>query len=239
MRSAVPAERLARPLAAGLVLAALLMPVTACTSGSSAAAPSATAVTAAPTSVATTRTSNGAPVAPTSSGPATTPSSSSSSSPAGTSSSPPSAAPRPTALAPVPSATRSTLPPAPLASGTPVGSGVQVSLVRASAVTMAGTGVGEVQGPGVAVTLRLTNRTGKALALTSSLVSATYGSDATPGAPSTGEPASPWPASVAAGSAVQGTFVFAIPTEERADVTLAVSSAPTSAVILLRGPLPR
>jgi len=135
----------------------------------------------------------------------------------------------------VPSSSRTTLAPQPIASPGAFGGGVAVAVVTSRAVTVTGRGVGEVSGPAVAFTLRLSNAGTKALSLSSALVSADYG-DEVPASPSTGVPARPWPGSVPAGGQVTGTFVFLVPEDQRSRVRLSVSYAPTAPVVVLAGP---
>lgn len=125
--------------------------------------------------------------------------------------------------------------PRPIASPGAFGGGVAVAVVASRAVTVTGRGAGEVSGPAVAFTLRLSNASAKALSLSSALVSADYG-DELPASPSTAIPARPWPTSVPARAQVTGTFVFLVPEDQRSRVQLSVSYAPTAPVVVLTGP---
>ncbi len=221
----MPADRRARPLAAGLVLAALLTPVVACTSGSDAAAPSATAVTTASEAAGSTSSSTPSSRASTTQAPGSGPTSTR---PSGTS------APAAPSLAPVPSRTRPTQPAQPLTATASFGAGVTVSVVSTAALSVVGRGPGELSGPAVAYQLRLMNRGGSAIDLGDAVVTAAFGTAATPAGDSASEPAAPWRGAVEPGGAATATYVFLVPVAERKSVTLTISYDPRQPVVVLR-----
>jgi hypothetical protein len=123
----------------------------------------------------------------------------------------------------VPGRTQPTLPP--VAKGRPAeyGNGVNVTLVDATSVEIAGEGPGETSGPGVLYTLRLHNRSGALVPLEGTTVSATYGSTSVGPSLSVGQP---FAGTLGPGAKTDGTYGFVIPADQRGSVTLFVTFSP-------------
>jgi hypothetical protein len=103
-------------------------------------------------------------------------------------------------------------------------SGLTANVVSVESYTATAKRAGEVSGPAVKVTLRLTNGTGGAFPLSTASVNAYYGSDATPAAPVAGDPAAkPFSGSLAPGAAATAVYVFSVPADQDGSVTLTLS----------------
>lgn len=132
--------------------------------------------------------------------------------------------------------TRTTKPAAPLDRPADFGTGVVVRVDSTKAIDVTGKGPGELSGPAVAFTLKLTNGTDKAIDLTNSVVAAYYGDDV-PANESSSSPSRHLRGSVAAHRSTTGTYVFLIPPKQRAKVHLSISYDPTKPVVSLVGDL--
>lgn len=103
-------------------------------------------------------------------------------------------------------------------------SGLTANVVSVESYTATAKRAGEVSGPAVKVTLRLTNGTGSAFPLSTAGVNAYYGSEATPAAPVAGDPAAkPFSGSLTPGAAATAVYVFSVPADEEGSVTLTLS----------------
>jgi hypothetical protein len=124
-----------------------------------------------------------------------------------------------------------TLPPVAKGSPAQFGNGVDVTLVGAEAVEITGEGPGEQSGPGVAYTLRLHNRSGGAVALAATTVTAQFGGTSLGPALATGQP---FAGSLAPGARADGSYAFLIPPDLRGDVTLFVTFSADVPVAAIR-----
>jgi hypothetical protein len=98
-------------------------------------------------------------------------------------------------------------------------------------------GPGEIAGPAVRFTLRITNTTGKTADLSHTVVNAYYGADSSPAQPLTSGTAA-FPASLADGASATGTFVFTIPASARASVVVTVDTSVANPVVAFKGAAP-
>lgn len=115
------------------------------------------------------------------------------------------------------------------------GDGMKVTIASTEAVTMSDVLPGEIAGPAVAIRLAFQNTGSADVSLQNVIVSVNYaGQEASS---FTGEPAAAPPESVAAGQTAEGVYVFAIPQDQRADVTVRVSYSPTAAQVTFTGPV--
>jgi hypothetical protein len=127
-------------------------------------------------------------------------------------------------LATVPSRTRTTLPPAPTSTPVDVAGRARAALVGSRSVTVAGQGPGELSGPGVALTLKVTNPSGPSLDLGAVTVTADVaGQEASP---STAAPARPLTGTLRPGGTATGVYVFVLPAGTARPVAVVVSLAP-------------
>lgn len=101
-------------------------------------------------------------------------------------------------------------------------------------------GFGDIDQPGIKVTIRLTNRTPEAINLDAVVVDATYGSEDAPASPILQDTrADFFSGSLASGRSARGTYLFVIPTDQRDDVTITVSYEPVSPIVAFQGSAPR
>jgi ABC-type Fe3+-hydroxamate transport system substrate-binding protein len=128
------------------------------------------------------------------------------------------------ALTPVPSKARTTLPPVAPSRTVTVGGAARTVLLGSRNVTVSGQGPGELSGPGVALTLRVTNGSSSPLDLDAVTVSASIrGQEASS---SDAAPAKPFSGRLAPGANAEGVYVFVLPAGARRPVGVVVSLAP-------------
>ena len=104
---------------------------------------------------------------------------------------------------------------------------------------MAELGPGEIGGPSVRFTIRITNTTGKTFNLTNTVVNAYYGTSSTPAVQLQQPGGKDFPTSVKTGASATGVFVFNIPKAQRAHVEVTVDTAVQNPVIAFKGPAPK
>lgn len=218
MPSTTASSRLRPLIPAALVLLAVL---------AGCSAPSQPGAVASPTTPATSSPSRSA------SGPATTA--------PGPSATPKSTLPPP-ATTPVPPSTpgdvNSTVPTRPAESKKPVdldqpsetGTGATARLIDLKAINAKATIPGEVSGPGVAVTLEVTNTGPKALDV-GTVVVTLADSDKAPGTEITSPPAKTLTGSIAPSKSARGVYVFTVPTAKRDPVTVSVTIGAAPALV--------
>ena len=119
-----------------------------------------------------------------------------------------------------------------------VTSGVTATVTDIESVAGEATGPGEIAGPAVRFAVTVINGTNEAVDLRSTVITVYYGSEDTP-ALELGEPGGvPLPTEVAANSAVSGTFVFSVPTEERSRVRIMVDYMVAVTPLVFEGSVP-
>lgn len=112
--------------------------------------------------------------------------------------------------------------------------GVTVRVKSLDGVDGEATLPGEVSGPAVRAELEVDNSSAAAVDLSTVVVNLAYGPDRTPANTfSTGT--SSFPASVAAGATVTGTYVFAVPTDAQDDLRLTFDYAVDVPVVVFEG----
>jgi hypothetical protein len=127
-------------------------------------------------------------------------------------------------LTPVPSKARRTLAPVAPSKTVAVGGIARTVLLGSRSVTVKGQGPGELSGPGLALTLQVTNGSSRPLDLDAVTVSAgVRGEEASS---SDGAPANAFRGRLAAGAKAQGVYVFVLPAGARGPVGVVVSLAP-------------
>lgn len=114
-------------------------------------------------------------------------------------------------------------------------SGVTAELTTVESVAGEAQGPGEVAGPAVRVTVRLTNGTSAAVPLDSAVVNVYGGQDLAPAEPLTGPGGKPFSGSVAPGASVTGVYVFNVPADQRDRLQVTVSYDPTVTTVLFEG----
>ncbi|MGS0685682.1 DUF4352 domain-containing protein [Nakamurella sp. GG22] len=133
----------------------------------------------------------------------------------------------------VPEVTLSTEKPIPMASTADFGD-VSAAITTVSAVTATGVGPGQITGPAVAVTVKITNDSAEAVSLDSVFVNLNDSTGA-PGQPSTSSPAAPLTGELAPGATAQGVYVFGVPESARKPVTILVSNTMAAKVVSFVG----
>lgn len=134
----------------------------------------------------------------------------------------------------VPTRTQETLAPVSRDQKAPYGTGVALRVTGTRPVSIKGQGPGEMSGDGYAVTVKITNGTGKAVDLNQVVVAATYGPEATPAELTIRTPTKALRGSLGAGESAVGTYAFIVPTPlDQVQLTAGYSTdAPVVAVDL-------
>jgi len=146
-------------------------------------------------------------------------------------------------ISPTPSATTPETPkvlqthkPVPIKTAAPFGDGVTAKIVKIVPVHSVGQGVGEVSGPAIKVTIRLENGTPRPISLKQVTVNTYYGKASVPAIVIFGDPSSkPFTGDVASKGASSGVYIFDIPDSQRSDVTISVSYAALSPIVIFKG----
>ncbi|WP_448642509.1 hypothetical protein [Geodermatophilus sp. URMC 63] len=103
-----------------------------------------------------------------------------------------------------------------------VGNGVTATVEDLEAIEATGQGPGQVSGPAVRVTVRVTNGSGAPVSLDAVAVDLSYGPDATPASPLEDPSSAPFTGTAAPGADATGVYVFTVPEGQRDALTLAV-----------------
>ncbi|SNS68201.1 hypothetical protein SAMN04488107_3394 [Geodermatophilus saharensis] len=114
------------------------------------------------------------------------------------------------------------LPAVPLDQPAAAGDGVTATVSSIEAVDGVGAGRGNVSGPALRVTVRITNGTPAAVDLGGVAVDLTHGGDAVPASPLDDPSQAPFSGSVEPGATAQGVYVFRVPPDDRDPVTVSV-----------------
>jgi hypothetical protein len=114
------------------------------------------------------------------------------------------------------------LPPVALDAPAAVGDGIVATLPKLEAIRGTAVGPGNIAGPAVRVTVRLENRTGKAVSVDGVAVNLYTGRELTPASPLDDPSQRPFSGMVQPGKSVQGIYVFTVPTNRRNSVTVEV-----------------
>lgn len=112
-----------------------------------------------------------------------------------------------------------------------------VRLTSLVAVTGKSGGVGEVSGPAIMFTVSFDNATKKAVDLSSTVVTVTYGSKNTP-SDEIATARKSFPATAKAGATASGTFTFSIPAEQRSAVRITVDYGVSAPSVVFQGAIP-
>lgn len=140
------------------------------------------------------------------------------------------------ALSTVPAALQTTLPAVPLRNPASFGTGLSVRVAAISYGKVTDTGPGSLVGRAtVQFTLRLTNKSSKATPINAVQVSTSYGSNATPGIPTSPSSGGPFSGTLKSGASQTGVYAFAIPVSDQDDVALTVWYTQGVPTVLLRG----
>lgn len=117
--------------------------------------------------------------------------------------------------------------------------GVNLSIAELEAVEGEAEGRGEVAGPAIRFRIDIANATAEPVQLGTTVVNVFIGAAQDPAQELSGPGAEPLPAAVAAGDEASGVFVFAVPPEQRDQVTISVDYAVGVPVVVFEGAAPR
>lgn len=112
---------------------------------------------------------------------------------------------------------------------------VRVRLALLEAVAGEATLPGEVSGPALRVSVEVTNDTAQALDLTTAVTNLYHGAEMTPAITLSKPGRVDLPATLAPGSTATGVYVFAVPTDDRAEVTVEFDLSVEATVLLFSG----
>ena len=113
--------------------------------------------------------------------------------------------------------------------------GVQVKLVALTPLTTSARGVGEIVGPGLAVTIEVSGAPAGGLDLSGATVGLNTGPESTPASPALSDPRNaPLPAALAAGKTARGTYIFLAPNETGTAVAIQVLLATHQPVLVFQ-----
>lgn len=102
------------------------------------------------------------------------------------------------------------------------GDGITGSLVSIEAIEGTGVGRGNIAGPALRVTVRLTNGTDRSVPLDNVAVELTHGTDAIPTSPLDDPSRAPFGGELEPGAAAEGVYVFRVPADDRGIVSVSV-----------------
>jgi hypothetical protein len=138
----------------------------------------------------------------------------------------------------VPVQTVATLPPVAIDEPADTTTGMTFRLERLEAVQGEATGPGEIAGPAVRVTVVATNGTTSPVLLDGTVVDLIYGPDHTSAAPLSGPGAERFAASIDPGASATAVYVFDVPVDQRAEVSVIVSYLASVSPVVFTGPAP-
>ncbi len=119
-----------------------------------------------------------------------------------------------------------------------VAKGITATVTSLEAIQGTATLPGEVAGPAIKITIALTNDTTASLPLNTVVVNAYYGTTRIPANElSTGE--SLFSGSVPVGQTVSGTYIFAVPLDQRSLVSVEFSYSVDTPIVAFTGSVPR
>ena len=117
--------------------------------------------------------------------------------------------------------------------------GVVFGVGAVEAVDGVARGPGEVGGPSLRFTVTVRNDTSDTVSLASTVVNLFFGPEQSPATELTSSGGAPFPASVAPGATEQGVFVFAVPSDSRDQIRIAVDYSAGVPIVLFEGAAPR
>ena len=116
-----------------------------------------------------------------------------------------------------------------------VGDGMTVDVVGIEEVEGTASGPGNIAGPALRVTVRLTNGTSGPVSLDGTAVELRYGFDQAPASPLEDPSQVRFAGGLEPGASVEGVYVFTVPTEARYAVTVLVEYAPGTPFVVFTG----
>jgi hypothetical protein len=134
-----------------------------------------------------------------------------------------------------PNAAPPSLPPVALDDVAAVGNGMTASIVDIEAIQGEAMGPGNIAGPALRVTVRITNGTSAATSLDGVAVNLAYGADLTPASPLDDPSQRPFVGSVAPGKTGEGVYVFTVPEDSRDSITIDVGYEAGAPILVFTG----
>ncbi len=145
-------------------------------------------------------------------------------------------------VAPAPAQTPSGLPPAPvrvaLDNPADLGNGVTVKVTDIESVRGIGRGPGESSGPALRVSVLVQNDSQEALAMTSSVVTLSYGDQRTPADDLSAPGVRRFPERIKPGGEGAGSFVFQVPSDRRDQIAIDFRYTTEAPTAIFRGSAP-
>lgn len=119
-----------------------------------------------------------------------------------------------------------------------VGNGITAEVVALEAIDGSAVGPGNVSGPALRVTVRITNGTDAPVALGGVVVDLASGPDLVPASPLGDASARPFSGTVEAGGTAVGVYVFTVAEADRAEITLSVGYEAGAPFLVFTGAAP-
>jgi hypothetical protein len=151
---------------------------------------------------------------------------------------PPPAPPTPEATGPTSDANAlpSALPAVSLDQPAAVGNGITAVVESLEAIDGTAQGPGNVAGPAMRATVRITNGTAEPVSLDAVAVDLATGAELVPASPLDDPSGLPFRGTVAPGETAEGVYVFSVPADARAAVTLSVGYQAGAPFLVFTGP---
>jgi hypothetical protein len=138
-------------------------------------------------------------------------------------------------LAVVPAGEMRTKAPVPITATAHFGTGLSLRVTRLEQVRGVAHGPGEVAGPAVRMTVRLTNRSTEGISLESVVLAVSYGADQTPASPLHGPGGRAFSGTLEPGASATARYVYAIPDAGRDRVRMVASYTGDAPAVALAG----
>ena len=113
--------------------------------------------------------------------------------------------------------------------------GVKAQVVSLEAIDATAVGVGNIAGPALRATVRLTSATSEPVDLDLVSVTLTHGADGTPASPLDDPSRAPFAGMLEAGETADGVYVFTVPEDDRDAVTVTVGYRAGAPFLVLSG----
>lgn len=113
--------------------------------------------------------------------------------------------------------------------------GLSVRVVSVRGISAQGNGRGQVSGPALALTVRVTNDSADAVSLNGLEVNVAFGRDQTPASPVDDPSASPLGGSLGSHDSAEGRYTFTVPTDARDTVTATIGLEADSPRLVFTG----
>jgi cytoskeletal protein RodZ len=122
-----------------------------------------------------------------------------------------------------------------ISSAAPIVRNLSATVSKTESVQGTASGPGEIAGPALRFTVRISNDTDKRVSLADTVVNVYTGKDEAPAVQLSGPGGKSFPASVSPGSAATGVFVFNVPKDQRGRITVTVDTSVANPVVAFTG----